>query len=180
MASQKSKQRSRKRRNPGSAPRAVSSSRRDERAERRVQASRELKRGSRQLGREGERPPGLFGSVPVSELAMLIGFVALVIGFINGGGSVVIVGLIVCGLGVIEVTGREHFTGYRSHTTLLAAAPAVILESIVVAVFGEPTPRALLLVFVVPVFAVLFFVLRRQFASARQARVARAARPNAG
>ena len=84
MASQKSRQRSRKRRNPGSAPRAVSSARRDERAERRVQASRELKRGSRQLGREGERPPGLFGSVPVSELAMLIGFVALVIGFTNG------------------------------------------------------------------------------------------------
>ena len=41
------------------------------------------------------------------------------------------------------------------------------------AVFGEPKQRALLLVVVVPVFAVLFWLLRRKFLAARQARVAR-------
>ena len=108
---------------------------------------------------------------------MLIGFIALVIGFVNGGGPVVIVGLVVCALGVVEVTAREHFAGYRSHTTLLAALPAVAMEAAVVAIFGEPSQRALLLVFVAPVFAVLFWWLRRRFATARQARVARVARP---
>lgn len=175
VASQKSRQRSRKRRNTAGAPRAVPSSRRDERVVRRTEAARELKRGSRQLGREGERPEGLFGPLPVSELAMLIGFVALIIGFINGGGPVVIVGLIVCGLGVAEVTGREHFTGYRSHTTLLAAMPSVALEAAVVGIFGAPKQRGLLILFIAPVFAAFFWLLRRRFAHARQARVARQA-----
>ena len=79
---------------------------------------------------------------------------------------------------MLEVTAREHFTGYRSHSTLLAAIPAVALEAGVVAVFGSPSQRALLIVFVAPVFAVLFWLLRRRFAVARQARVARLARPN--
>ena len=35
------------------------------------------------------------------------------------------VGVVVCTLGVLEVTAREHFSGYRSHATLLAAIPAV-------------------------------------------------------
>jgi hypothetical protein len=177
VAAQKSKRSSRKRRNPGAKPRAVPSARRDEREQRRVQTKREVRRGDRQLGREGERPEGPFGALPVSELAVLIGFVALVIGFLNGGGPVVIVGIVVCALGVVEVTAREHFAGYRSHTTLLAALPAVAMETAIVAIFGEPHQRALLLVFAVPVFAVLFWLLRRRFISARQARVARVARP---
>ena len=108
---------------------------------------------------------------------MLIGGIALVIGFLNGGGPVVTVGLVIIALGVLEVTAREHFTGYRSHSTLLAALPAVALAAGVVAVFGAPGQRALLIVFVAPVFGVLFWLLRRRFAAARQARVARLARP---
>jgi hypothetical protein len=180
VASPKSNRRSRKRRNPGAAPRAVSSTRRAEREARQAEAARDLRRGDRSLGREGERPEGWFGGLPVSELGILIGTIALIIGFFSGGGPVLIVGIVVLGLAVVEVTGREHFSGYRSHTTLLAAVPAVALESLIVAVFGAPRQRALLLVFVVPVFAVLFWLLRRRFAVARQARVARAARPPAG
>jgi hypothetical protein len=179
VASPKSKRRSRKRRNPGAAPRAVPSSRRDERQARQAEARREVQRGGRTLGREGERPEGLFGGLPVSELGILIGVIALVIGFFSGGGPALIVGIVVLGLAVLEVTGREHFSGYRSHTTLLAAVPAVALESLIVAIFGAPRQRALLIVFVVPVFAVLFWFLRRRFATARQARVARLARPPA-
>lgn len=179
MASQKAKPRSRKRRKAGAASRAVSSRRRDEREQRRAQAARELRRGSRQAGREGERPEGPFGPLPVSELAMLIGVIALGIGFLNGGGPVVIVGLVIIALGVLEVTAREHFTGFRSHSTLLAAIPAVALEAAVVAIVGAPSQRALLIVFVAPVFGGLFWLLRRRFSAARQARVARLARPSA-
>jgi hypothetical protein len=77
---------------------------------------------------------------------------------------------------VCEITGREHFSGYRSHTALLAGIPAVLIEVGVVAIFGEPKQRAFLLAIVVPVFAILFWLLRRQFMIARQARVVRGAR----
>ena len=137
-----------------------------------MQTERELKRGERVLGREGERPESPFGGLPISELAILVGLIASVIGFIQGGGPALIVGLIVCALGVIEVTAREHFSGYRSHTALLAAIPSVALEAGVVLAF-KPSQRAVLVLAVVPVFAGLFWWLRRRFLIARQARVAR-------
>ncbi len=177
MASPKSKRRTRKRRNPGAAPRAVASSRRVARAERQAEAVREVRRGERSAGREGERPESPFGGLPISEIGILIGTIALVIGFFTGGGPVLIVGIVVLGLAVLEVTAREHFSGYRSHTTLLAALPAAAVESLVVLVFGVPRQRALLLVFVAPVFAVLFWLLRRRFATTRQARVTRRSAP---
>jgi hypothetical protein len=174
---QRTKKRARKRRNPGSAPRAVISARRDERAERTTTADRERRRASRQLGREGERPESPFGGLPISELAILAGLIGVVVGLINNGGPALIVGVIVCALGVVEITAREHFSGYRSHTILLAAIPAVGLEAAVVAAFGQPQPRALVLVVVVPVYALLFWLLRRRFLAARQSHVRRPAAP---
>jgi hypothetical protein len=156
---------------------AAVSTRREARAERVARAEQEHRRGKRQLGHEGERPPSPFGGLPISELAILVGGIALVVGLIQGGGPALVVGIIVCALGVVEVTAREHFSGYRSHTALLAAIPAIGLEAVLVAIFGEPSPRALLLVVVVPVFAVLFWLLRRKFLAARQARVARPVAP---
>jgi hypothetical protein len=173
VASQRSKKRARKRRNPAAPPRAVTSTRRDERALR----EREHARGRRQLGREGERPESPFGGLPVSEFAILVGFVALLFGFFTGGGPALVAGIVICALGVIEITAREHFSGYRSHTILLAAMPAVAVEAGLVAAFGEPNPRALVLLVVVPVFSLLFWLLRRRFLTARQARVARPPRP---
>jgi len=157
----------------------VPSTRRETRAEREARAERERKRGQRQLGREGDRPQSPFGGLPISELAILVGLIAAVVGFVSGGGPPLVVGLIICALGVVEITAREHFSGYRSHAALLAGIPAVALEVVLVVSFGEPKQRALLLVAVVPVFAVLFWLLRRKFLTARQARVARMARPRA-
>jgi hypothetical protein len=175
LPSQKSK-RARKRHRPGAAPRAVPSTRRDDRAVRAAEAERQRQRRKRQLGREGERPESPFGGLPVSEVAILAGMIGAVIGFLNGGGAALVVGLIVCALGVCEITAREHFSGYRSHTALLAGIPAVAIEAALVALFGEPKQRGLLLVVVVPVFSILFWLLRRRFLTARQARVARSAR----
>jgi hypothetical protein len=87
-----------------------------------------------------------------------------------------IVGVIVCALGVIEFTAREHFSGYRSHATLLAAIVVVGIELGVVALVGAPRQRFVLLLVIVPAWAVLFWLLRRRFATARQARVARGPR----
>jgi hypothetical protein len=134
------------------------------------------RRSSRQLGSEGERPRGLFGGVPVSEIAILAGIVAAVYGFLSKAGLPLVVGLIICGLGVMEVVGREHFSGFRSHTVLLAGIPAVGVEAAVAVLAGHSPGRGPLLVIVVPVFGVCFWFFRRQFAAARQARVARSAR----
>ena len=177
MAQQKPKRRSRKRRNPGAAPRAVPSQRREVRAEREVVAARAERRSNSSLGTYGQRPPSPFGGLPVSEIAIFAGAVGVIVGLIQRGGAALIVGIVVCTLGVVEVTAREHFSGYRSHAMLLAAIPAVAVEVIVVVAVGAPgqrRDRALMLLAVVPVFGVLFWLLRKRFQAARQARVRRA------
>ena len=180
VASQRSNRRSRKRRSPDRSPRAVVPERRQLRAERQTEqavgAKRTEQRASRQLGTEGERPPGPFGNLPISELAILAGGIGAVVGVLQNGGPALIVGLIVCGLGVLEVTAREHFSGFRSHSSLLAGIPAMASGALTVAVFGQPRQRALVLLVVGPVFAVLFWLFRGRFRRARQARVVARAR----
>jgi hypothetical protein len=130
-------------------------------------------RRRRQLAGVGERPEGPFGGLPISELAILCGIIAVVVGIAGGGSTALGVGVVVVALGVVEITAREHFSGYRSHTALLAGIPAVAVEAAIVLLIGEPRQRPLLLVPVVPVFLVIFWLLRRRFVSARQARIAR-------
>ncbi|MGI8863182.1 MAG: hypothetical protein ACR2JH_02085 [Solirubrobacteraceae bacterium] len=177
MAGQKSKRRSRKRRSPSAAPRAVPSARREQRAEQLAQRKavhkNQRRRERRQLGTEGERPPSPFGGLPVSETAIFVGAIGAVVGFIQGGGVALVVGLIVCTLGVVEVTAREHFSGFRSHASLLAAIPAVAAGIAVVLVFGQPRQRSIVLLAVVPVYGIVFWLLRKRFLTARQARIAR-------
>lgn len=109
----------------------------------------------------------------MSELAILAGGVAFVIGLLEAAPPALYVGVAVLGLGVIEVTAREHFSGYRSHTTLLAGIPTVAFEFVLVSTVGKSSDRSALLVLIVPVFAGLFFLLRNRFMAARQRRVAR-------
>jgi hypothetical protein len=125
------------------------------------------------MGAYGERPPSPFGGLPVSEIAIFVGAIGLIVGLIQGGAAALITGVVVCTLGVVEITAREHFSGYRSHTILLAALPAVAAEVAFVAIVGEPNPRLLLLLVIVPVFSAMFWFLRKRFLIARQARVAR-------
>jgi hypothetical protein len=126
------------------------------------------------MGAYGERPPSPFGGLPISEILIFAGGVALIVGLVEGGGPAVIVGFVVCALGVAEVTAREHFSGYRSHAMLLAAIPTVAVLFGLVATIGSGTKnRTLLVAAVVPLFAILFWLLRKQFQIARQARTAR-------
>jgi hypothetical protein len=134
---------------------------------------RPARRRASPLGAYGERPPGRFGGVPVAEFAILAGAVALIVGVVRHGGPALIGGVVLCLLGVLEVTTREHFSGYRSHTVLLAAIPAVAAEFLVALTVGTPAVRALLLVPVGAVFAACAYFLRRRFLVARQARIAR-------
>jgi hypothetical protein len=184
VASQRSRRKSRKRRREvgprGStaAPRPVASQRRERKAERDILAEREQRWADSSLKGYGERPQSPFGGLPISEFAIFAGAVALVVGVLQGGGPAIIAGLVVCALGVIEVTAREHFSGYRSHATLLAAIPAVgVVIGVSVAAHPTRQDRVLVLLAGVPVFALLFWLLRKRFREARQARVARPPAP---
>jgi hypothetical protein len=176
VAPPKSKRRSRKRRKPG-APRPTAVQRREARAESQVLAEREQRRRDTTLGVYGERPESPFGGLPISELAIFAGAVGAFIGFVSGAAPALAVGLIVCALGVVEVTAREHFSGYRSHATLLAGVPAVGIGIALIALVGGSLTRGPLLGVVVPVFGVLFWLLRKRFRTARQARIVRPPAP---
>lgn len=178
MASQRSKRRSRKPRGTtGPAPRAVRSPRREQRVQDTTARERQTALASRTLGTVGERPPSPFGGLPISELAIFCGLVGLAFGVFGHNGAALAVGAIVCALGVVEFTAREHFSGFRSHAALLAAVPAVLVETGIALVFGVPRQAGLLLLPVVPVFGVSFWLLRRTFQSARHARVTRPPSP---
>ena len=180
MATQRSKRKRRtrsQRTREVELPRGGERARVEERTEVRFAGGREQAGAQRVLGTVGERPSGPFGGIPVSELAILAGGVGFVVGMVGGGGPPLYVGLVVLALGVVEITAREHFSGYRSHTTLLAAIPTVALETALVLTVGAPSNRPLLVAVMAPVFALLFYLLRRRFMAARQARVARPPAP---
>lgn len=94
-----------------------------------------------------ERPPALWGSFPLVELVVLVALVMLVAGFFIQGtrGSVLLgTGLVLGSLAGLELSIREHFAGYRSHTLLLAGAAGVLVLvaiSYLAPSLLEPAPR---------------------------------------
>lgn len=155
----------------------MASKRRQERSEREAGQRRTSASAVRTLGTVGERPASPFGGLPVSEVAIFVGIVGLVVGLVAGDDPALVVGAIVCGLGVTEVVAREHFSGFRSHSMLLAAIPAVIVEITFALIIGVPSQRLLLLVPLLAVGLPCFWLLRRTFQTARHARVARPPAP---
>ena len=116
----------------------------------------------------------------MSEVAIFVGAIAAAIGFFGHDSSALVVGLVVCTLGVVEVTAREHFSGYRSHAALLAAIPAIGIGLGLVDLIGHGSiqrglegPSRTSLLSTIPVFALLFLWLRKRFRTARQARIVR-------
>ena len=51
-----------------------------------------------------------------------------------------VVGLVLASLAGLELAAREHFTGFRSHTTLLAGGAGVAAIAIVLAVGRQSLP----------------------------------------
>jgi len=88
-----------------------------------------------------------------------------------------IVGVVAVLVGTVEFSFREHRSGYRSHTVLLALLPTVVIYTgtlLVIAAFVSPVPVALKvapLALALPLFAVLFKALRGRFNDARRERV---------
>lgn len=83
-------------------------------------------------------PP--WGSLPLTEIAVLAGLVMLVAGFLIGGRTgtaVLVVGLLLASLAGFEQALREHRAGWRSHAMVLAALPAAIIVG-ALALIGVP------------------------------------------
>jgi hypothetical protein len=121
----------------------------------------------------GERPRAPWHPLPLSELLILIGALGTVVGLLRGesGLPVLIAGLVAVMIGTVEVTLREHLSGYRSQTLILTLLPAIALYTGIVLIARPPAAVNLLLLVVVAGLAVLLFKrLRARFLAARRER----------
>jgi hypothetical protein len=114
-----------------------------------------------------ERPPAPWGRFPLVELVVLIAIVLFVSGLIVGGarGQVMLTGALVLGsLAGLELAIREHFAGYRSHSTLLAAVCAFAAMALTFFGTGKgDLARVLLLPAAGISFMVSFWLFREAF-----------------
>jgi hypothetical protein len=146
-------------------------------ARRRGTADRGAARFSEQLAAFGERPRAPWHPLPLSELVILVGLIGAIVGVARGasGRAVLFTGIAAVAIGTIEFTVREHLSGYRPHTTLLAFLPVALFHSAAaVGLVALGSPRAVWviapLVLDVPLFAFLFKLFRGRFLDARQQR----------
>lgn len=107
------------------------------------------------------RPEAPWGKFPLVELAVLAGLVLIVIGLITGSPTQLLLGLMIGSVGGLEISLREHFSGYRSHTTLLAVVGAVLVAGI--SYLGLGLAFWPCLVFGAAAFAALLLFLRKAF-----------------
>ena len=108
-----------------------------------------------------ERPPAPWGSFPLAELSVLAGIVTLIVGVVSQSPTAIGVGVVLAGLGGLEVSAREHFAGYRSHTTLLAGVVFVLVTGGLFYLAGLILATCLIAGGLA--FAVSFYFLRRAF-----------------
>jgi hypothetical protein len=111
--------------------------------------------------RGDDRPPAPWGSFPLAELTVLAGIVALVVGVITKSPTAIGLGVVLAGLGGLEVSLREHLAGYRSHTTLLAGTVFVVVTGGLFYLAG--LILAVCLAAGALAFAASFYALRRAF-----------------
>jgi len=123
--------RSRKRPAPDRPP----TTRAERDARRRTATPTVVRRGTR------EKPPAPWGPFPLTEILVLLALVLGILGFVNVAhqrGKVMIVAAMVLGsLGGLEISIREHFAGFKSHTTLLAGGTAVMAMMLIYALGGQ-------------------------------------------
>lgn len=178
-------------RKPAGERKSISSGgapRQSKRARPRGAAERSAARGAARAGGRdpmsvGERPQAPWHPLPLSELLILVGAIGAAFGLIrlshggiSHGGPALLAGIAAVLIGTVEVTLREHLSGYRSHTLLLTVLPLLVFHSSTVLVVSSLTtvPKLLnvvLLIVDVGLGTVLFRLLRARFLDARRERV---------
>ncbi len=123
--------------------------------------SRAARGRSSNISKSDERPDAPWGKAPLAELAILAGIICLAVGIFGSHETLIGVGVGLAALGGMEVAIREHFAGYRSHTTLLAGFVFVVVVGVLFYAAG------LVLAYALPVgavcFALAFYLARRAF-----------------
>jgi hypothetical protein len=157
------------------APRRAAAGRRTSRGARDPGAVT-LDRSRRDPGGVGERPEAPWHPWPFSELLILVGAIGTIVGFGTGATATLFAGLGAVVLGTLEFTIREHRAGYRSHAALLAAVPTALLHGGVALGLYAAGARGAVLVLApllvdVPVFWLLYRMLKARFDDARRERV---------
>src|SRR4051795_12964110 len=112
-----------------------------------------------------ESPKAPWHPVPLVELSVLVGIVLIIIGFVSGidgerGRLALLCGLALASLGGLDTALREHFAGFRSHSTLLAGPPGVVVAG---ALFFARVPWLAVLAGAAVAFAAAFCVFRTIF-----------------
>jgi hypothetical protein len=160
----------------GTSASATTRAERDEARRRRAEAMRGGEPSSRPARRRAsgktsfeDRPPAPWGSFPLVEIVVFIALVLLVASFFVGPerrAATLLGGLALGSLAGLELSIREHFTGFRSHSALLAGAVAA--AAITVTYFVTKSGGAGIAVVPVVVggivFMAAFWLFRQAFA----------------
>ena len=111
-----------------------------------------------------QRPKAPWHPVPLVELCVLAGIVLIVIGFIDfedrDGRILLALGLVLASLAGLDTAARDHFSGFRSHTLLLAGVPAVLVSG---GLFYARAPWPAVVAAAVVVFVGGLVLFQRQF-----------------
>jgi hypothetical protein len=130
-----------------------------------------------------ERPQAPWHPLPLSELLILVGAVATIVGVkrLNHGGvanagPTLIAGVAAVAIGTVEVTLREHLSGFRAHTLLLALIPTIVFHTLAILLLSAfvTVPRWVnipVLALDGALFAFLYKLLRARFIDARRERL---------
>lgn len=116
--------------------------------------------------RTSQAPPAPWSPFPLVELVILAGLVLIVVGFFAGDdgpqGTLLVLGFACVTLASVELSVREHFAGFRSHTTLLSAIAGI--APVVPLYIATDLHQTVLLIVGVVSFLVAFGTLRAAFA----------------
>jgi hypothetical protein len=114
--------------------------------------------------RMAEAPKAPWSPFPLVELCVLVAIVLIVAGVLTDGprrGALLACGIALASLAGLELSVREHFAGFRSHSALLAGAAAVLV--VLPLYLATGLPQIVLLAIAAGVFALGFVALRLAF-----------------
>jgi hypothetical protein len=114
--------------------------------------------------RREDAPQPPWAPFPLTELCILLSIILLAIGFLFADGErrgvLLGGGFLLVTLAAGELSVREHFAGYRSHTSLLAGICAILA---VLPFWLAPIPQEIVLLVGIAAFAGGVFGFRRAF-----------------